>query len=112
MKPTISRILILGSAFIAHAERSHGGAVTIIGRAGHDRQPRSTVSAIEKGIAVSAVRRIEELSQARVAGGHIGRDKNRTTRIRLAPFDSKFSRATRRLQLPRQPVDVYQRWKC
>ncbi len=90
MKSPVRGIFVLGPAFGAHAEWGHGGALAVIGGTRDDRQPRSAVGAIEKRIMISAIMRVEQLGQAVVTSGHIGRYEDRTACVALAGFDSEI----------------------
>src|SRR5262249_10288781 len=99
---------ILGPAERAHGKCGHGGALAVIGRAGDDREPRSAVGAIEEGIAITPVVRIEKLGQAVVASRHIGgnEDRSRCVARRLTGLDPKLAIAKWRLSVPRQAVNL------
>src|SRR4051794_22631874 len=65
----VRRIAILRHARAAHREPRHGGALAIVGRALDDGEARTAARAVEEGITVAAVGRIEQLAQTIVAGG-------------------------------------------
>jgi len=84
VKPTVHRILIFPTADRAHGERIHGCLVTIIGNVFDDGESRAAESAVDEGIAVPEVAGGEEFCQARITGGHIGRDEGKSLRGFLA----------------------------
>ncbi len=110
VKTTIRWIFVLGSALGAHWETGHRRALPVIGRTRDDREPRPAVGAIQERIAVPAVARVEQLSQAKVASRHVGRDEDRTF-ARFTLFDPKVAVATRRCAVPRQTINLCERGK-
>ena len=62
-------------------ERGHRRARRGRRGAGDDRQPRAAVGAVEERIAVTAVGGVEQLGEAIVAGGHVGRDEDGAGRV-------------------------------
>src|SRR5580765_445687 len=58
VKAPIARIVILRAAIGAHLEFRHRGLLAVVGRAFDDRQPRTAIGAVEKGITVAAVGRV------------------------------------------------------
>jgi hypothetical protein len=77
VKSTVDRVFILLTADRTQGEGSHGRLVTIIGNVFDDGESRSTVSAVNEGIAVPEVDGREQLGEARVTGSHIRRDQGK-----------------------------------
>jgi hypothetical protein len=77
VKSTVDRVFILLTADRTQGEGSHGRLVTIIGNVFDDGESRSTVSAVNEGIAVPKVAGREEFGQARITGRHIRRDQGK-----------------------------------
>ncbi len=76
----VARVLVLGPARVAHGKAGHRGERPVVRDAAHDREARPAVRAVDERIAVAAIRGIEQLAQAVVAGRAVGRDR----RVRLA----------------------------
>ncbi len=75
MEPPVARILVLSPAGVAHLEAGHGGERPVVRHAPHDREPRTAVRAVRERIAIAAIRRVQQLSQALGAGRRVGRDQ-------------------------------------
>ena len=75
VEAAVERIGILGSAFLAHGERRHGGGSTVVGQVIDDGEAWPTIRAVDKRVTVATVVRIEQLGHAVIAGGKLGRHK-------------------------------------
>src|SRR5512138_807850 len=64
MEAAIQRILIFVAAAIAHAEFRHRREGAVIGNVLDDREARSTVGAVNEGIEIAPIARIEQLAFA------------------------------------------------
>ncbi len=109
MKAAVGRILVFGSASLAHHKGGHRGAIAVVRRSANDRETRTAVSAVEKRIAIAPIRRIEQLGQARVARGDVRRDEDRARRIGVAGHDAESDIVCRGPRLPRHVFDPRQR---
>ena len=83
VEAAIQRVVILRLAQRAHGELRHRGLRPVIRNAPRDREARSAVGAVEKGIAIAPVRGIKQLSQAIQARRRIRR--NAGTDLALSP---------------------------
>ena len=82
-------IVVLRLAGGAHFEARHRGLRAVVGNAARDGEARAAVGAVEEGIAVAAVARIEQLAQAVRAGGCVGGNAGRDLTVRLAGGDAE-----------------------
>ena len=57
----------------------------VVGDGPHDREAWPALRAVQERVAVAAVGRVEELAQAVVAGGDVGRDRGRAARRQARP---------------------------
>ena len=74
VKTAIERIVVFGLALWAHGEDGHGGLGPVVGDAASDGEAGAAVGAVEEGIAIAAVCRIQQFAKAVRAGGGVGRD--------------------------------------
>jgi len=72
MKTPVRRILVFATAGFAHRECRHRRIRAIVGDRVDNRQPRAAVRAIRKRIAITPVRRIDNLREAVRASHGIG----------------------------------------
>ena len=89
VEAAIGRVVVFGGAALAHGERRHGGGRTVVGQGTDDGEPRTAVSARHEGVPVTAVVRVEQLGDAVVADGDVGRNRGSGTGDRLAVDDAK-----------------------
>src|SRR6185437_14096438 len=77
------RVLVFLAALITHRELTHRGLRAIVWNSFDYRKPRTAIRAVDKRISVTAVTRVEQLSQAVPASADVGgnRDNPRTARI-------------------------------
>ena len=75
VKTPVERIGILRGTLGAHGKTVHRGSRSIVRQRADDGKARSAVSAVDKGVVIASVGGIEQLAQAIVTGGDIGRDK-------------------------------------
>ncbi len=104
VEPPVGRIVVLGAALPAHREPGHGRVATVVRHLPDDREPRTAVGAVDEGVVVTAVARVEELAEAGVAGGDVGWDESRSP-SRAAWGDRKSRLARHRGETRRHPVD-------
>jgi len=90
MKSTVEWIIVFGLAVRAHAEMAHGGLGAVIGNVIDDGISRTTVGAVNKGISISTIVRIEKLIFTVIADGYIRRNQGKPLRILPAPADGKI----------------------
>ena len=95
-----SGILVLAPAVGAHRERRHRRVRPVVGDGAHDREARPALRAVRERVAVAAVGRVEQLAQAVVAGGHVGRHErgraDRHARVDREMPSRRRARAARR----------------
>ncbi len=89
VEAAIGRILVLRPAERAHLEPGHRGRAPVVGHAAHDREARAAVGAVHERVAVAPVGRVEQLPQAVLAGGRVGRDRRLGLAVALAGDDPK-----------------------
>ena len=94
---------VLAQALRALRERGHAGLRAVVGQGAGQRVARAALRAVDEGVAVAPVGGVEQLGQAVVAGGGVGRDRVRHL-ARPAGQDAKARLAgerpcTRRLQM-------------
>ena len=77
VKAPVGRIVVLRRALRAHRPRRHRRRGPVVRQRQHDAVARAAVRAVDVRIPVAPVRRIEQLAQARIAHGHVGRDPRR-----------------------------------
>lgn len=75
MIAAIGHVGVLGGALRAHLESAHGGHGAVVGEVLDDGEARSAVRAVDEGVVVTSVLRVEELAYTGVAGGEIGTDE-------------------------------------
>ncbi len=73
----VAWVLVLPPAVGAHREARHGRVRPVVRNPLDDREAWPALGAVDERVPVAAVGRIEELAQALVAGGDIGRDQCR-----------------------------------
>jgi hypothetical protein len=84
MEASVKGIIIFRLALGAHLEVAHGGLGTIIWHTFNYGEPRATVGAVSKRIAVTAVFTIHQLVKTGLAGSHIRRNELVPTSLSLA----------------------------
>src|SRR5512133_3829479 len=67
---------VLLPALVAHGEAVHGCLLSIVWQILDDREAGSAVRAVGEWVEIPAIRGVEHLPAARVANGHIVRDRN------------------------------------
>jgi hypothetical protein len=77
MKSSVPRIMIFPEAVRAHDKTRHSSVRPIIGDGSRYGISRAAVRAVDKGIEVSSVSRIEQFVQAVIADRDIGRDQGK-----------------------------------
>jgi hypothetical protein len=77
MKSAFVRILVFGSAGLAHDESSHRGVRPIVRECQDDGEAGSTIRAVGEGIPITSVRGVEDLAKTIVARADIGEDERR-----------------------------------
>ena len=92
----IAGSLVLLPAGLAHREVAHRRSRPVVREGLDDRESRTAVGAVDERVPVPAIVRVEELAQARVAGGGVGRDEP----IAGGAFDADVDVE------PGEPVDV------
>jgi hypothetical protein len=94
VEAAVTGILVLRPALRAERESSHGRQRPVVGDAGHDREARPALRAVDERVQVAAVARVEELAQAVVARGDIRRDQRGAAMLFAEP-DSELGLAER-----------------
>jgi hypothetical protein len=67
----VGGVLVFGGASVAHGERRHRRQRPVVGQVANNRVPGSAVGAVDQGVAVPPVTRIEELTKAVGADGRV-----------------------------------------
>jgi hypothetical protein len=75
VEAAIGRIAILARAIVAQGEFLHRGISPIVGQRFDDREARSAIGAVGKGITETPIVRVEDFAQAIVAGRDIGQNE-------------------------------------
>ena len=73
VKAAVKRVVVLPLAVGAHHEAAHGGVGAVVGDILDDGESRAAVGAVGEGVAVAAVAWREQLREAGIAGGDVGR---------------------------------------
>ena len=102
-------IVVLRRAQLAHRERRHRGARTVVGNIADDREPWPAVGAVDERVAEPPVARISELGQAVRAGRGVGGDERPPTGTGLARRDRERGGAVRPHGRRGDPLDPRQR---
>ena len=89
MKTAVKWVGVLACTCRAHGEGAHGGLRAVVGETADDGEARAAVGAVDKRVMVPAVRRVEELAQAVIAGGDVGRDERRVGGLILRCHNAK-----------------------
>ena len=89
VKPPVKRVAILCGTGGAHGKAIHRGGRSVIGQRPDDGKARSAVGAVDKGIVKASVGGIEQLVQAVVARGDVGRDERRVGGLILRCHNAK-----------------------
>lgn len=89
VKATVERIGILRGTLRAHGKTVHRGSRSVIRQRSDDGKAWAAVSAVDKGVVIASVGGIEQLAQAIVAGGDIGRDERRVHGLIPRRYDTK-----------------------
>ena len=87
MKAAVGGSGILRAARVAEGEPRHGRIRPVVGHGGGDGVARTAIRAVGEGVAIAAVRRVEQLPEAIGTGGQIGRDEGERTGRHLAGQD-------------------------
>lgn len=90
VKAPIKWIFVLSPASLAHREVTHRGPCSVVRNVFDDGEARTAVSAVNKGIAVTAILRVEQLGETIDAGSDVGRDGNKAFFVHLALGDAKL----------------------
>src|ERR1700693_5180195 len=90
VKTPVSGIGVFGVAFGVEQPTAHGGVLPVVRQAEHDGVTRTAVGAIDVGIPVTPVSRIEKLVQAVIANREIRRNANRGMIAALACPDGEL----------------------
>lgn len=75
MKPSIGWIVILALTRWTHLEMLHRSKRSVVRNILDDGVARSTVCAIDEGIEIASVARVEQLTQTFITNGDIGRNE-------------------------------------
>ena len=89
VKPPVKRVAILCGTGGAHGKAIHRGGRSVIGQRPDDGKARSAVGAVDKGIVKASVGGVEQLVQAVVARGDVGRDERRVGGLILRCHNAK-----------------------
>lgn len=89
VKAPIEWVGILCSAGGAHGKAIHRGCRSVIGQRADDGKARSAIGAVDKGIVKTSVGGVEQLAQAVIARGDVGRDERRVGGLILRRHNAK-----------------------
>ena len=89
VKTPVEWVGILRGALGAHGKTIHRRGRSVIRQRSDDGKAWAAVSAVDKGVVIASVGGIEQLAQAIVAGGDIGRDERRVRGLVLRCYDAK-----------------------
>ena len=89
VKASIEWVGILCGAGGAHGKAIHRGCRSVIGQRANDGKARSAIGAVDKGIVKASVGGVEQLAQAVVARGDVGRDECRVCGLILRRHNAK-----------------------
>ena len=89
VEAAVGRVVVFGGAALAHRERRHRGGRSVVGQGADDGEPGTAVGARHEGVPVTTVARVEQLGDAVVADGDIGRNRGGGAGDRLAFHDTK-----------------------
>ncbi|KAF5054784.1 hypothetical protein DSECCO2_384550 [anaerobic digester metagenome] len=76
VEAAVQRVLVFRQAVRAQGEAGHGRGGAVVGDGAGDGVARPAVGAVGEGVAVAAVRRVAQVRDAVVAGGHVGADEH------------------------------------
>jgi hypothetical protein len=100
-------VLVLTATVDAHRKAGHRRVRTVVRNLADDREPRTALRAVDERIPVPAIVGVEELTEAVLARGDVGRDERALPR-RLARGDRELGLAAQRQRLHRDRVDAGQ----
>ena len=89
VKTPVEWVGILRGTLRTHGKTIHRRGRSVIRQRPDDGKARSAVSAVDKGVVIASVGGIEQLAQAIVAGGDIGRDERRVRGLVLRCHNTK-----------------------
>jgi hypothetical protein len=89
VKTPIERVLVFVPARSAHLERRHRRGRAVVGCIGGDGETGAAVGAVGEGVSIAAIRGIENVANAVVTGGQVGRDRHAPFNGRLAVLDDE-----------------------
>ena len=89
VKTPVEWVGILRGALGTHGKTIHRRGRSVIRQRSDDGKARAAVGAVDKGVVIASVGGIEQLAQAIVAGGDIGRDERRVRGLVLRCYDAK-----------------------
>ena len=74
VESTVARVVMLVFARFTHLELRHGSPLAVVRHIADDREARTTVGAVGKGVPMTAVLGFEDVLQAIVTGCEVRRD--------------------------------------
>ncbi len=89
MEATVERIVILGLALGTHWKDGHRGLGPVIRDAASDGEARTAVGAVQEGISIAAIRRVEKFAETVGTGGCIGWDAGAYAAEDFARYDTE-----------------------
>ena len=105
MIASVFNVVILAVAVRAHGKSFHGGLRPVIGHILDDGQPRAAVCAVDEGIAVTPVLRVQQFPQAVRADGDVRGNKRVAFSLALALNNGKVRKTPRRNPAPGNVFD-------
>ena len=107
----VAHVVVLGRALLAHRKHAHRGQRAVVGDAFDDRVARAAVGAVDVGVAVAAVLRVEHSREALIAHAGVRGDERARAPVALADVDFELLHhdLDRALLEQRHRVDARQR---
>ena len=82
-------VAVFPLAVRAHGKAPHGGQRTVIGQVPHDGKARAAVGAVDEGVAIAPVLRVQQLAPTVVAQAEVRRDERVALRLDQTRQDRK-----------------------
>src|SRR5262249_1258345 len=110
MEAPIQRVIVFGMTYGTHSKHRHGCARPIIRNVARNGESRAAIRAVNEGITISAVRRIEQFLQALVTGGNVGGNQGTNRFALVRRDDAEFPFTIARDVVNGEICDVSQGW--
>ncbi|OQA96753.1 MAG: hypothetical protein BWY25_02215 [Chloroflexi bacterium ADurb.Bin222] len=106
VKAAVGGVFVLGTTGVAEREDAHGSIGPVVGDVRDEGEARPAIRAVDEGVAVAPVGRIEQLPQAIGTSRHVRRDEHETSclRLRMADLERRVAIRGDRCRLQRSDV--------